>query len=79
VYKQIATQKLSLPFQAKVSRPFLKLILNLLDKNPGKRKGGPIGNLKDNTWFSETNWDDMLIKQVYPPYLPNGVVGSHKA
>ncbi|KAI8639933.1 kinase-like domain-containing protein [Parasitella parasitica] len=45
----------------------------LLERNPEKRLGGGKGDaqeVKNHPFFAGVNWEDMLAKQVQPPFLP---------
>merc|ERR1740121_2955675 len=47
----------------------------LLEKDPTKRLGaGPSGyqDLKDHRFFDGLNFDDLLARQIEPPYKPDG-------
>ena len=34
------------------------------------RPGVRIGNLKEDHWFEDFNWDELLDQQIRPPYIP---------
>ena len=44
--------------------------MQLLSKNPAKRLGGSIENLKANSWFAGFDWAKLLSKQLTAPYIP---------
>lgn len=46
------------------------LIEQLLNKNPAIRNAGSIEALKSHNWFKDFSWEDILTKQIPPPYKP---------
>lgn len=67
IYNLILQSKLSFPAFAQnfACKP---LIEKLLNPNPALR--GNFESLKKHSWFSRYNWDDLLNKQIEPPFKP---------
>jgi serine/threonine protein kinase SCH9 len=71
MFKNIAFGKVRFPRDAfgAEGRNFVKSVLN---RNPKHRLGANHGaeELKDHPWFSDTDWDALLHKDVLPPFKP---------
>ena len=72
IYSLVLESKLQLPPNANIQCK--GLIEKLLNKNPALR--GNIESLKKNEWFIGIDWDQLLSKQVKPPFIPK--VSRHK-
>ena len=67
IYKDIIQNEPEFPYDT----PFeLKVILKgLLNKNPMERISS-FENIKEESFFSDFPWDDLITFQIKPPYLP---------
>uniref|UniRef100_A0A6B2L8U3 Protein kinase domain-containing protein n=1 Tax=Arcella intermedia TaxID=1963864 RepID=A0A6B2L8U3_9EUKA len=73
MYKLKTTARIGVPDY--VSPDAKKLILRLLDRNPDTRLTDP-DKIKAHPWFSGINWDQLLRKEVEPPFKPQ-LTSSH--
>jgi hypothetical protein len=63
----------------KLDNPYLrgvKLILQLLERDPNKRLGyrpggGGFEDIKRHAWFKGINWGALHAKEVIPPFEPD--------
>ena len=70
VYQKIQERKLEFPAWLDQKSKAKELVLRLLSKNPAKRLGGSIENLKAHPFFAGFEWDKLLLKEIKSPYIP---------
>ena len=70
--KDILTGKIRFPKNIEISEDAKDIILNLLEKDPTKRLGSHNGikEIKSHPFFKSINFDLILKKEVYPPFIP---------
>ena len=73
IYEKILERRLVYPAFVEANMPAKPMIEQLLNKNPVLRNGGSVENLKAHSWFSGMDWDDLINKEVSPPYVPAGL------
>lgn len=70
IYEKVLEGKIVYPGFSKPTIQAKGFIEQLLSKNPAARNGGSIENLKNHAWFHEFDWESILDKSYYPPYVP---------
>ena len=70
IYQKVQERKLEFPGWMEKNSKTRAIITQLLSKNPPKRIGGSIENLKNHTWFSGFEWDKLIARKLKAPYLP---------
>lgn len=70
IYEKVLERRLIYPAFVDGRMPSKPVIEQLLSKNPAMRTGGSIENLKSNHWFTGLSWDQLLSRQIEPPYKP---------
>ncbi|CAG9331746.1 unnamed protein product [Blepharisma stoltei] len=70
IYEKVLERRLIYPAFVDPRMPSKPIIEQLLSKNPAMRTGGSIENLKAHPWFNGFNWDQLLSRQLEPPYRP---------
>lgn len=70
IYQKVQEHKLEFPAWTDKNSKAITIVTQLLSKNPAKRLGGSIENLKSHGWFSGFEWDKLFGKSIVPPYVP---------
>jgi cGMP-dependent protein kinase len=70
IYQKIQEHKLDFPAWMDKDSKAKDIIPQLLSKNPAKRTGGCIENLKGHNWFAGLDWEKLLTRQLKAPYVP---------
>ncbi len=68
VYYEIVNDNLTFPSFV-LDDDFKLLIQKMLIKNPITRMS-KFSQIKNNIWFSNFNWDDLMILKMKAPYIP---------
>ncbi|CAG9314860.1 PKG_12 [Blepharisma stoltei] len=68
IYEKILKNRLGFPPKINKSLKTLQIVEVLLDKNPAMRANTEI--IKNHSYFKSVNWDNILSKQIKPPYIP---------
>lgn len=71
IYQKIQERKLEFPTWYNQKNFSKDIVCQLLKKNPAKRLGGGIDNLKSHSWFTGFDWEKLLSKQLKSPYVPS--------
>ena len=68
IYEEVMDQVLKYPRKCKsTERGFIE---RLLRKNPQERLGNGFEELKENNFFSNTDWKKILKKEIQPFHIP---------
>lgn len=62
-----------LRFPTCISAPAKDLLMNLFNRNPNLRLGGgkrDAAEVKEHVFFTNLDWDQLLRKEVIPPFKP---------
>ncbi len=71
LFDNIKKIKLTLP--PYFSMELTDLMMKLFRKDPNQRLGGGVrdaAEIKEHPWFKKINWDQLLKKQIMPPFTP---------
>jgi len=73
LYRNIQNEDFVISFPAQAGNEARQLIRQLLTHNQLHRLGCRVGaatDIKRHDWFSEYGFDELVAKQVTPPYVP---------
>lgn len=70
VYERVLEHNLAFPSTAELMPKPKALIQQLLSKNPTTRTGGSVSRLKDHSWFCSFDWNQLIVRQLSPPFVP---------
>lgn len=68
IYEMVLDHKLVYPRYVNIGNKTRAAIDQMLNKNPAFR--GTVESIKGAPWFSGIDWNELLIKQASPPYVP---------
>ena len=76
MYEKIVRSKLHIP--SYLTPSCQSLLQGLLERDPKKRLGYAHdgADLRSHPWFSNINWDAMMLKQISVPFKPKNVGGE---
>ncbi|XP_064624162.1 RAC-beta serine/threonine-protein kinase A-like isoform X2 [Lineus longissimus] len=64
----------NIKFPSYISMAARSVLQGLLEKEPKKRLGGGVGDVKDimsHEFFADVNWIDLVEKKLTPPWIPD--------
>mmetsp|Transcript_691 Transcript_691/g.1250 ORF Transcript_691/g.1250 Transcript_691/m.1250 type:complete len:878 (-) Transcript_691:74-2707(-) len=70
IYKSTLETELKFPEFVDKNSPVIILIEQLLSRSPAVRVGGSPEQLMKHHWFQGIDWDQLVSRQVRPPYIP---------
>ena len=70
IYNAILARKFDFPESVKISESCISLIDQLLSKVTFQRLNGSIEKLKLHSWLGDSNWDDLINKEITAPFIP---------
>ncbi|ELP86520.1 hypothetical protein EIN_034610 [Entamoeba invadens IP1] len=70
LYRNILHKQVTFPANTEITLQCRDVIEHFLRKKPEERFGD-VEQIKEHSWFSDINWEELFSKRIVAPYIPN--------
>ncbi|KAF4615098.1 hypothetical protein D9613_003134 [Agrocybe pediades] len=69
-FYDFAPNNIKWPTDMMIGKQLRDLVTKLLDRDPERRLGRNVDDIKRHPWLSKVNWEGMYRREFLPPYFP---------